>query len=65
MATNSSPDVQYSETDLTQILGSTGTSTGAFAGDFAWGPAEQIKTISDPTTLASTFGTPNDTNFVS
>ena len=65
MATFLSPSVQYSETDITQILGTTGTSNGAFAGDFAWGPVEQIVTISDPSMLAKQFGKPNDTNYVS
>lgn len=65
MATFLSPSVQFSETDLTQILGTTGTSNGGFVGDFKWGPVEQIKTVTDPASLAATFGTPTDSNFVS
>ena len=60
-----SPGVGFNETDLTNNVGTTGTSGGAFAGDFAWGPVEQITTVSTPLELEQTYGKPNDANFVS
>lgn len=60
-----SPGVGFNETDLTNNVGTTGTSGGAFAGDFAWGPVEQITTVSTPLEIEQTYGKPNDANFVS
>ncbi len=65
MTPNQSPGVGFKETDLTNIVGTSGTSGGAFAGDFAWGPVEQITTVSTPLELEQTFGKPDDKNFVS
>lgn len=60
-----SPGVGFNETDLTNIVGASGTSGGAFAGDFAWGPVEQITTVSTPLELEQTYGKPDNKNFVS
>lgn len=62
--TQGSPSVDFREIDLTNIVGTVGVSGGAFAGDFAWGPVEEITTVSSPLELEQTFGKPNDTNFV-
>jgi phage tail sheath protein FI len=59
MAFQISPGVNVSEIDLTTVVPSVQTTTGAFAGTFQWGPANKIKLIGDEITLASTFGKPN------
>lgn len=63
MAFQLSPGVNVSEIDLTTVVPAVATSTGAIAGDFAWGPVNEIVTISDEVRLADTFGKPNDTNY--
>jgi phage tail sheath protein FI len=63
MAFQLSPGVNVSEIDLTTIVPSVATSIGAFAGPFAWGPADEIITISDEVRLADRFGTPDSTNY--
>ena len=63
MAFQLSPGVNVSEIDLTTIVPSVATSIGAFAGPFAWGPADEIITISDEVRLADRFGKPNNTNY--
>lgn len=61
--TQQSPEVVINEVDLTNIVGTAGAASGAFAGDFAWGPAEQITTVSSPVELEAQFGKPNDVNY--
>ena len=63
MAFQLSPGVNVSEIDLTTIVPSVATSIGAFAGPFAWGPADEIITVSDEVRLADRFGKPNNTNY--
>jgi phage tail sheath protein FI len=63
MAFQLSPGVNVSEIDLTTVVPSVATSIGAFAGVFAWGPVNEIVTISDEVRLAETFGEPNDDNY--
>ena len=60
-----SPGVLVNEIDLTTIVPAVGTTDGAFAGDFAWGPANTIVTLSNEDELVSTFGRPNDDTFTS
>lgn len=62
--TQGSPSVDFREVDLTNIPGTVGISGGATAGNFAWGPVEEITTVSSPNELEQTFGKPDDTNFV-
>jgi hypothetical protein len=38
MAIQLSPAVSFKETDLTGYVNAVATTTGAFAGEFAWGP---------------------------
>jgi phage tail sheath protein FI len=63
MAFQLSAGVNVSEVDLTTVIPSVATSIGAFAGPFAWGPANEVITISDEVRLASTFGKPNNINY--
>lgn len=64
MATQLSPGVYTREIDLTNSVPAVGTSGGAFVGNFAWGPVEQLTQISNGTELLSTFSKPNDSNYV-
>ena len=63
MAFQLSPGVNVSEIDLTTVIPSVATSTGAFVGPFAWGPCGEVTTISDEVRLVSTFGKPDSTNY--
>lgn len=62
--TQSSPDVEIREIDLTNLPGTAGASGGAYTGDFVWGPVEEVTTVSSPIELQEIFGKPNDENFV-
>jgi hypothetical protein len=59
MAFQISPGVNVSEVDLTTVVPSTLTTSGAFVGTFQWGPANKIKLIDSEITLSKTFGKPN------
>ena len=63
MAFQLSPGVNVSEIDLTTVIPSVATSTGAFVGPFAWGPCGEITTISDEVRLVDTFGNPDSVNY--
>jgi phage tail sheath protein FI len=63
MAFQLSPGVNVSEIDLTTVIPSVATSTGAFVGPFAWGPCGEITTISDEVRLVNSFGKPDSTNY--
>jgi hypothetical protein len=65
MAFQISPGVNVSEVDLTTVIPSVLTTTGAFAGGFQWGPANIIKTIDSEITLVSTFGKPDSNTYTS
>ena len=58
-----SAGVSVSEVDLTTVIPSTSTSIGAFAGQFSWGPVNEVITVSDETRLADRFGTPTSSNY--
>lgn len=60
-----SPGVNVSEIDLTTIVPAVGTTEGAFAGAFNWGPMGAIVTISDEVELVNTFGKPDANTFKS
>lgn len=60
-----SPSVEVREIDLTTVIPAVATSIGAFAGNFTWGPVEEIRTITTEDELVNTFGRPNDTNYLS
>lgn len=58
------PTINISEIDQTTTVPGTSTVTGAFVGNFRWGPAEEVINISSENDLVSTFGAPNTTNSV-
>ena len=60
-----SPGVQVKEIDLTNVVPSVSSSTGAMAGAFQWGPAEEIITVTSESELVETFGKPNADTFES
>jgi phage tail sheath protein FI len=55
-----SPGVNVTEIDLTTIIPAVGTTVGAIAGPFAWGPAFKPTLIDSELTLLSTFGKPDN-----
>jgi len=63
MAFQLSAGINVSEIDLTTVVPSVSTSTGAFAGKFSWGPVNEIVTISDEVRLAQRFGRPTNSNY--
>ncbi len=63
MAFQLSPGVNVSEIDLTTVVPSVATSIGAFAGKFAWGPVNEVVTISDELRLVERFGEPTADNY--
>ena len=65
MAFMLSPGVNVSEIDLTTIVPAVGTTEGAFAGAFNWGPMGAVVTISDEIQLVNTFGKPDANTFKS
>ena len=65
MAIQLSPGVSVAEYDLTTVVPAVSSSTGAFAGNFVWGPIGQAIPISDENQLAATFGAPNNDTAIS
>ena len=62
MAFQLSPGVVVTETDLTSVVPAVASTTGAFVGNFQWGPAGEIVTISSENNLVERFFEPdNDT----
>jgi len=57
-----SPAIVVKEIDLTGVVPNVQSTTGAFVGNFRWGPVRQATLVDTETTLASTFATPNTTN---
>lgn len=53
-----SPAVTVREIDLTGVVPSVTSTTGAFAGDFNWGPVNTPVLVGTESELASTFGSP-------
>jgi phage tail sheath protein FI len=62
MAFQLSPGVNVSEIDLTTIVPSVATSIGGIAGNFNWGPVNEVVTVSNEIQLVSRFGKPDNTN---
>ena len=63
MAFQLSPGVNVSEIDLTTVVPSVATSIGGLAGNFNWGPVNEVITISDEVRLVDRFGKPDSTNY--
>jgi phage tail sheath protein FI len=59
MAYQLSPGVNWSEIDLTTIVPSVSTTVGALAGDFDWGPINEIRAIGSELELVRYFGKPS------
>jgi len=55
MAIQLSPGVNVTEVDLTTIVPSVSSSTGAIAGYFLWGPAQKITVVPDEISLVNRF----------
>jgi len=65
MAIQISPGVSVSEVDLTTTVPSVLTTAGAFVGNFSWGPANTITTVTSEIDLVNTFGKPSDNTAIS
>lgn len=61
---SASPAVTIREIDLTGVAPNVSTSTGAFVGNFRWGPVEERTLVADESGLVSTFAAPNEDNAV-
>jgi hypothetical protein len=55
MAFQLSPGVNVTEIDLTTVVPSVSTTTGAFAGYLPWGPAQKITTVTNEISLVQNF----------
>jgi hypothetical protein len=60
--TQLSPGVNVSEIDLTTVVPTLGTTTGAIAGIFNWGPVGERMLITNESALVNTFGKPTSRN---
>jgi hypothetical protein len=60
MAFQVSAGVEVKEIDLTNVVPAVSTSIGGYAGQFRWGPIEEIQLIGSETELANEFGKPDD-----
>ena len=63
MAFQLSPGVQVTEKDLTSVVPAVGTSIGGYAGDFPWGPCNEVTTITSENELVRRFGKPPATAY--
>jgi len=59
-----SPAIVTREIDLTGVVPNVQSTTGAFVGNFRWGPVEQATLIADEAQLASVFGAPSDSDAI-
>lgn len=60
MANQISPGVAVREIDLTTVVPASSTTVGAIAGDFEWGPVDEVTTVSNEVELVSIFGLPSE-----
>ena len=60
MAFQISPGINVTEIDLTTIIPAVGTTVGAIAGPFRWGPANTPVLVDSELTLVSEFGQPDN-----
>ena len=58
------PGVVISEIDNTTVAPAVATTTAAFVGNFRWGPAQKVTTITNEVELVSIFGAPDATSSV-
>lgn len=59
MAFQVSAGVQVKEIDLTNVVPAVSTSIGGYAGQFRWGPIEEVTLVGSETELANEFGKPD------
>ena len=59
MAFMLSPGVNFTETDLTNVVPSVATSIGGFVGVFQWGPVGTVESVDFQGVLTKKFGKPN------
>mgnify|MGYP001048619282 CR=1 FL=1 len=59
-----SPAVVTREIDLTGIVPNVGTTTGAFVGNYRWGPVDKPTYVDNEARLVSLFATPDTNNTV-
>ena len=55
MAFQLSPGVLVTEKDLTSVVPQVATTAGAFAGDFQWGPVDQVVTVNSENDLMAHY----------
>ena len=55
-----SPAIVTREIDLSGVVPNVQSTTGAYVGDFRWGPVEEVTLIDNESTLVSTFGSPDN-----
>lgn len=59
-----SPGITVKEIDLTGVVPNVQTTTGAYVGNFRWGPAEVVTLVDNEATLVSKFASPDDDNSI-
>ncbi len=59
-----SPGIKITEQDLVSSQATVATTTGAFSGQFRWGPIEKATAVQSEVELVDRFGKPNTTNAV-
>jgi hypothetical protein len=59
-----SPGIKITEQDLVSSQATVATTTGAFSGQFRWGPIEKATAVQSEVELVDRFGKPNNTNSV-
>ena len=62
MAFSESPAITVREIDLSGVVPSVSSSTGAIAGNFSWGPVLKPIKVDNEATLVDRFGSPDTTN---
>ena len=65
MAFQISPGINVTEIDRTGVVNQIVSNTSAaYAGNFKWGPVDQIQTISTENELAAKYGSPQEDNYL-
>ena len=62
MAFQVSPGVQVREIDVTNVVPAVSSSIGAYAGEFSWGPVDEVRTIVSEKDLVNVFGEPKESD---
>lgn len=62
---NTSPSVLVREVDLSSVVPAVSTSTGAFVGEFNWGPVNTPVLVANEAGLVEAFGAPTSTDTTS